>query len=136
MRPHLAVHGRCDEQRGTSGQGHAGQRVLGEAAGQAGKRGGRSGRDEQQVGAIGKFDMAGAPAFLSGEDGGHDRIFAQGLQGEWRDEALCGVAHDDVDIMAFLDEQAGEVGGFVGRDRAGHAEDKGFRGGHVSSPAR
>ena len=56
-------------------------------------------------------------------EAGRDRILGKCLQSERGDELGRVLRHHDKDIVTLLDEQAGQLGRFVGRDRAGHAED-------------
>ena len=80
----------------------------------------------------------GSPIFFFVEEAGRDRILGKGLQRERRDELGRILRHDDKDSMTLLNEQAGELGGFVCGDRAGDAENNGFCGSHKATtfPAR
>src|SRR3954453_13019139 len=87
----------------------------------------RSGRRNQEKrGAIRELNVAGAPIFFLVIEARHHGILRERLQGEWRDELRCILRHDDENIMTLLEEEARELRGFVGGDRAGHAEDNGF----------
>ena len=63
------------------------------------------------------------PAFFFVEETGRDRILRKSLQGERGDEFDRVLRHHDEDVVALLDEQARQLGRFVGGDRAGDAED-------------
>ncbi len=61
--PHFAVHGGGDEGFGGGGEGEVdgGEGVRGEAVGEEGDGVGGGGCDEEEVGGVGEFDVAGFP---------------------------------------------------------------------------
>jgi hypothetical protein len=130
MLPHLAIHGRGDQNRGAGGERDGREGIVGEAVGHGGEdvRGG--GGDEEQIGLVGELDVAGLPAFFFGKEIGDDRILAQRAQGERRDEFERGFRQHTRHAMAGLGELAGEVRRLVGRDGTGDAEDDA---GHVAA---
>ena len=69
----------------------------------------------------------GPPVFLFVEEAGRDRILGKRLQSERRNEFSRILRHDDENVVSLLDQQAGQLRGFVGGDGAGDAEHNAFR---------
>jgi hypothetical protein len=121
--PHVDVHGGCDEHGGAAGQGQGGEGVVGDAVGELGDDVGGGGGDEQQVGAVGGLDVADLPGPLDLEQVGDDGAVGEHLERERAHEAPGVPGHDHGDTGLLLEQHADELGGLVGRDASGDAED-------------
>ena len=67
-------------------------------------------RDQEQVRAIRKIDVAGSPIFLFIVEARRHRIFGEGLQSEWRNEFGRVLCHDHKNFVALFDEETGQFG--------------------------
>ena len=118
VRPHFAVHGGGEEDGGGSGEGEVdgGEGIGGEAPGKVAEGVGAEGGDEEEVGVVGEFDVAGLPGVLFVFEADEDGLAGEDLEGEGGDELGGGPGEDAMDFMAELGELTGEVCGFVGRN--------------------
>jgi hypothetical protein len=82
---------------------------------------GGSGRNKEKIGFVSEFDMGGLPALVFIVKIGDDWIAGKSFEGNGRDKAEGVRGEDYVEIATLLGEQAGEIGGFIGRDGAGDA---------------
>ncbi len=121
MRPHFAVHGRCNEDGGAGGKGDGGESVTGEATGEGGKEVGAGRGDEKKIGAIGELNVTGLPAVFFVEEVFDDGMTGEGLKGERGDEFSAATGQNAGDLVTSLGELAGQVRCAVGGDGAGDA---------------
>lgn len=128
VKPHFAVHGGGDESERLFGKSEVdgGKRVGCEAVGELGESVGAGGGDEEEVGAVGEFDVTRFPRIFFVLKRNEDGVARENLQGEWRDELGRVLGHDAVDGVAEFGELAGEFSRFVGCDGAGDAQNDGF----------
>ncbi|MDT4841794.1 hypothetical protein FQZ97_756670 [compost metagenome] len=131
MGPHLAVHGRGDQQRhavGRTRQAQQAQQLVGAALHQPRDEIGAAGRQHDRVGLAAQVDvrhvvrLAGVP--LRGVDGAP----RERLHGDRRHELLGRLGHHDLDGGARLHEQAAQLGRFVAGDAPCESEDDVFAG--------
>lgn len=129
MVPHFSVHCWSNEDRSGGGKGDGREGVVGDTEGQFGNDvGGGRGHDEQ-AGAVREVDVAGMPRFLFVEDAGGDGIAREGLKRQRSDELGGMSGHHDEDVTTGFAKFAGEIGGFVGGNRAADSENNGGGGG-------
>ena len=64
-------------------------------------------RDEEEVSAIGEFDVAGPPIFLFIEETRRDWILGKSLKRERRDELDRIARHHHENVVPLFDEQTG-----------------------------
>ena len=122
MPVHAGVHGGSQQQRAGCRQGGEGQQGVCPSLRQLGKGVGGSRGDHQQIGSMGQADVQHV-RFRSpqirpgvGPPPGHR------LEGQGADEALRRLGQQHIDLRPCLREPGGQIGGLVGGDRAGHAE--------------
>ena len=106
MLPHLSVHGRCEQNRRARRERDRGERMTREPVREFGDDMRRRRRDEQKIGAICQFDVAGTPVLLFIIETCRDRIFGKRLQRQRRDEFGRIVRHHDKNIVSLFHEQA------------------------------
>ena len=122
MLVHLAVHRRRDDDRRAGGEAGRGHDVVGEPVRHRRQPARRGRRDEDGIGRVRGDDVADAPVGQELERVEHDRPARERLERERADELRRGAAHQDLDVGARGAQAAHEVGGLVGGDRAGDAE--------------
>ena len=110
--PHPRVHGGCDEDRAVVGEHGLGERVVGQAVGEARHRVRRQRRDDEQIGALEMRIRVG------GSRRSRERVERLG-----GDEALGAARRQRQHVMAGANEQADDLARLVGRDPAGDAKD-------------
>src|SRR6476469_9750774 len=80
------------------------------------------GRDQKQVRAVSKINMARSPAFFFVKEAHGHRILRQRLQRERGNKFSCIVCHHDENLMTLFDQQTCKLRGFVRSDRSSDAE--------------
>ena len=105
------------------GQHDRGQQIVGHPGRQAGDRVGGRRRDDQQVGLVGQPDVPDLGLAAEVEQLPRHRRAGKRLQGQRGDELGGRVGHHHPHRRPRLDQQAAELGGLVGGDAAGDAEE-------------
>ncbi len=121
VKPHLGVHGGC-EQHGTSrGQQRRGQQIVGAARHGAREQvcGGRG--DHNEVGFLADSDVRHLMDVVP--DAGMDRLAGKGFEGGGADKTQRGLGGDDLHGMAGLGELTDHGRRLVGGDASGDADD-------------
>jgi hypothetical protein len=80
MRPHFSVHRRRDQNRRTGGERDGRERMTGQTVRELGDYVRSCRRDQQQVRAVCKLNVARSPAFFFVEEARHHWILRKGLQ--------------------------------------------------------
>ena len=124
MGEHVAVHGRGDHNRAFGAQEDSQQQAVAAAFRHAGEGVGRRGGHEYDISPEAEFYVVGPGSGLTvfGEFAVNG-ITAERAQGQGGDEFLGARRHHDTDLRTGLDQFTDDVGGFVGGDAPGHAQD-------------
>ena len=126
MGVHVHVHGRGDHDRGARDQQHRGQQIVGDPMRQLGQQVGRGRRDQNQVRGIRQPDVSDFGFLSQVERVRGDRVAGQGLQGERGNELLRVPGHHHADGRLGLHQQTDDLGRFIRRDAAAHAQHDGL----------
>ncbi len=122
LRPHLAVHGGRGKQRTLARKAQGGEEVVGPTLRKLGQEVGRRGRNDDGIGAAREADVAHRVVGAGFPQIHRHRPAGERLECERCDEARGSLGHHDVDGYARLDEQAGELRGFIGGDATSDPE--------------
>ncbi len=123
MGPHPGVHGRRQDQRGASGAGDRGHRVVDQAGRQLRQHVGGGRRDDDRIGPFSQLDVLDLLLRVELHDIGHHRAVGERSERERGDEAGRRGCHRHVHDRPGLDEPPHDEHRLVGRDAAGDPND-------------
>ena len=121
MEIHVGIHRGRHPERRNGGEGSRRHEVVGHSGGKSGQQVGGRGRDQEKVGLSSKVDVS-HPGVRQGIAGrlvplrDPDRVSGQGLKREGSHEANGVRHHQDANLGAHFDQQAGKFGSLVGGD--------------------
>src|SRR6266516_3144420 len=126
MRPHFSVHRRRDQNRRAGGERDGRERMTRQTMCELGDYVRSSWRDQHQVPAVRKLNVARSPAFFFVEETRHHRIFRQRLQRERRNKFGRVMCHHHENFVTLFDQQTRKLWGFVRGDGSSDAKHNRF----------
>ena len=125
--PHVVVHGRREHDGAAEREVHGGEEIVRQTLRELAEHVGGGGRDEQQVVLLRHADMLDRTGIRGFGIGGRkhvrdDLAAGQRREREGADELFGGMCQHRLHFMAVPDERAGDIGSFICRDPAAHAE--------------
>ena len=122
MLEHVDVHGRGDHQRGTGREGDRGHQVVGKTVGEPRDQMRRGRNRDEHLGPVGQFDVRNPGLLVRGEEFAAQRVAAQGLQRQRRDELERVRGGHNPNLVPAAHEQAHQIARLVGGNATRDAE--------------